>query len=1138
MVPQPRQVAVRHRLLLGVAAVGVLLIALLGAAPALAQAPYWRLSSSAAPTNLPPGGEGEVIVTATNLGDAAASGAMTITDELPEGLTATAVSGSLASEKAEVLECKMLSAREVSCTDPNKPLAPSTGLRLTITVKVGEPLGTLTTLQNEIRASGGGAPAEAAREAVAIDGSAAPFGVEKYLLKPEQESGAADSQAGSHPFQLTTELALNQTAAEEPVALPKNLQFSLPPGLIGNPNATPQCSQANFNTIVEGVNLCGPETAVGVAEVSIDEPLIFETGPGTRTVPVFNLEPVPGEPARFGIVVLKVPVILDTAVRTGSDYGVVVTAKNTSQGAGLVSSKVTFWGVPGDPRHNASRGWECAGTGDPVLQSCKKQEEQAEAKQRAEKEKGEEPRPFLSLPTSCGTSLSAPMRAQSWVPGAEYLPERESEFTESLGGCNLLQFNPSISVEPETHDGSTPTGLTVGVKAPQPETAGGLAEAAVKATTVTLPEGVQLSPAAANGLSACSALEVGFNGLEHGFPEAAQTENDHFSSDPATCPDAAKVGTVKIKSPDLKNELTGFVYLAREHTNPFEAPLVIYLIARDPVSGVLVKLAGNVTPDPVTGRLVSTFENTPQVPFENLEVKFFAGDRASVSTPPLCGGYTTEASMAPWSGNPDATPSSSFSITSGPGGGSCSPSPQPFTPSLEAGSTNTQAGAFSPFTLTINRPDGDQALQGLTMHLPPGSAAMLSSVTPCPEPQAANNQCGPESLIGHSTASSGLGGEPFTLGGLVYLTTGYKGAPFGLSVVTPAVAGPFNLGDITVRSKIDVNPSTAAVTIESDPFPTIIKGVPVQLKQLNVTVDRAGFEFNPTNCSPMSISGAMTGSQGASVWVSYPFQVTNCAALPFKPTLTATTKGNSTKANGASLLVKVTSAPGQANISKTSLIFPIALPSRLTTIQKACLAAVFEANPAACDEGSNIGTAIVHTPVLKSPLSGPAYLVSHGGAAFPDVEFVLQGEGITLVLDGQTNIKKSITSSTFNAVPDAPVTTFETTLPEGPHSALTSNVAASKKYSLCGANLEMPTTITGQNGVVIKQETKIAVQGCAAVKAFKATRAQLLTKALKACRKQFKHNKKKRAKCEKQARKKYGPKKAAKKKSSKKKPKK
>jgi hypothetical protein len=314
-------------------------------------------------------------------------------------------------------------------------------------------------------------------------------------------------------------------------------------------------------------------------------------------------------------------------------------------------------------------------------------------------------------------------------------------------------------------------------------------------------------------------------------------------------------------------------------------------------------------------------------------------------------------------------------------------------------------------------------------------------------------------------------------------------------------------------------------------------GVPVQLKQIHVTVDRPGFQFNPTNCSPKTIDGSLTGAQGASAAVSSPYQATNCSSLPFGPKLSATSGGQASKPNGASLNVKVTSAGlGQANIQKVFLTLPKALPSRLTTIQKACTDNIFNVNPASCNEGSVIGKATIHTPVLKSPLSGPAYLVSHGSAAFPDVEFVLQGEGITLILDGKTDIKNGITYSRFESTPDAPFTTFETELPTGPHSALTANVPESQHYSLCKAKLVMPTEITGQNGAVLKQETKIGLTGCVAgKKAHRLSRAQLLHKALKKCRKQFSHKKKKRAACEKKAHKKYGPKKKAKKKSGRKK---
>jgi hypothetical protein len=858
----------RHALAASLSA--IVMLALVGAAPALAQSPYWSLTSSPAPTNLVPGGSGTIVVTASNLGDTAMIGKtseITVIDKLPPGLTLAArPTGVLGANPAVELTCTprtIFSKEPVKCTY-NGLLQPSEGLRIRIPVNVDGSLASGATLQNEISAEGGEGPATTTpvRQAVKVSSEPAQFGIEKYELKPEEEGGAPDAQAGSHPFQLSTTLAINDTSVEEPVALVKNLEFELPPGLIGT-TKLPRCTDIQFTTLGQGNNLCPYQSAVGVAEVTINEPVTFPKGPTTRTVPVFNLVPAPGEPARFGFVALKDPVVLNTSVRTGSDYGVTVTAKNTSEAAGFLSSEVSFWGVPANPRHNASRGWECVagGTLGAGLPPCSAQKPQTEEA-------------FLTLPASCPaeTKLNAPVRAQSWVPGASLLEAVNSEFQEQLTGCGELKFEPKIEVEPEQHSGSTPAGLTVDVSLPQQgiESPTGLAEADVKETTVALPEGMLLNPAAANGLEACSLLS--FGGLEGGLPEAAQTENDHFTPTDPACPDAAKVGTVEITTPVLKENLKGSVYLAAEHTNPFEAPLVIYLVAKNPISGVLVKLAGKVTPNPATGQVVTTFENTPQVPFSDLKFKFFGGPRASLSTPPLCGTYTTQASMTPWAGSV-ATPSAQFEITSGPGGGPC-PATQPFTPSFKAGPTNTQAAGFTNFILTLATPDGQQALTGLEMTLPQGAAGMLSSLTPCQEPPLGQEwTCGPESLVGHSTSVSGLGKEPVTLSGNVYLTSGYDGAPFGLLAETLAKAGPFNLGKVDVRSRINVNRETAAVTITTDPgprgeaLPAFLKGVPVQLKELNVTVDRPNFEFNPTNCSPLSVNGTLHSAGNASVGV-------------------------------------------------------------------------------------------------------------------------------------------------------------------------------------------------------------------------------------------------------------------------------
>jgi hypothetical protein len=1155
-VMSDRRCPVPRTSLLTLAVSGALLAALAGATPALAEitgTPWWRVTSTVAPTNLPPGGEGQILLTAIDVGDGevnATASKVTVTDNLPPGLEATpsgarGSAGSLLEGASTDFEPGPVTCEthpvSVTCTFAGpKPLIPFVPLEVAINVKVSKTAE--SSAGGEVTVAGGGAPMTSIRQPVTVSSAETPFGVQSYELAAENEGGSLDTQAGSHPFQLTTTLALNQKFVPDPfvflrekfpmvpysAAQTKDLVVKLPPGLVGNVTSFPQCSEADFSRGVGFKNACPADTAVGVASATLFEPEVSEFVPfggvGTATVPVFNLVPAPGEPARFGFDAFTNFVTLDTSVATGEDYAVVTSVGNITEIASLLSSQVTLWGVPADARHDRSRGWGClAGELNPSPSCASLGQSQ--------------PAPFLALPGSCTEPLRSTMLADSWrEPGARFadgrIDPRDPRWKEArsespaLAGCNQVPFAPSISVEPETQAGSTPTGLKVDVHVPQQpsSSANGLAEADVKATTVTLPRGVLLNPSAAHGLESCSETGIGFKGFKEFEAETPTAVFTPTLPEPF-CPDASKVGTVHIRTPLLAHELEGAVYLAQQNVNPFGSLIALYFVAEDKVSGVLVKLAGKVTLNAETGQVVSTFENTPQTPFEDFKLEFFGGPTGQLTTPAYCGTYTTTASFTPWSGSKAAPgaveASSSFPITSGC---TSAPNPQPFAPSFQAGSTNNQAGGFTPFTLTIGNPDGDQALRGFTMKLPPGMAAVLASVTPCPEPQAANNECGPESLIGHSTANSGLGGDPFALPGRVYLTGPYKGAPFGISVVTPAVAGPFNLGNVTVRSTINVDPTTAAVTITSDPFPTFVQGIPAQLKQINVTVDRPNFQFNPTNCDPMAVSGTLTGVQGASAPASSPFQVANCARLPFGPKLTSEVGGRGSKANGIGFYVNVDSAGlGQANIAKVELQLPIQLPSRLTTIQKACADAVFNVNPASCDEGSLIGKAIVHTPVLKNPLMGPAYLVSHGNAAFPDVEFVLQGEGITLVLDGKTDIKKGITYSRFESTPDAPLTTFQTELPAGPHSALGVNLPVSGNYNLCGTSLLMPTKITGQNGAVIQQTTHIHVMGCRA----KLTRAQLLAKALKACKKR---PKRKRAVCAAQARKKYGAKAASKKK--------
>jgi hypothetical protein len=698
------------------------------------------------------------------------------------------------------------------------------------------------------------------------------------------------------------------------------------------------------------------------------------------------------------------------------------------------------------------------------------------------------------MPTSCATPFQSTVHADSWASSAE--PSQQADpvsYTlpapEVIDGCNRLAFDPSISVAPDVQSASSPTGLTVKVHVPQssalnPE---GLAESTLKDTTVTLPAGVALNPAGADGLEACSEAQIGFTG-------SGADGLNLFTPGAGSCPTASKVATVKITTPLLPNALEGEVYLAAQNANPFGSLVAMYIFAEDPVSGTVVKLAGEVKLDPATGQIVSTFRHSPELPFEDLELHFFGGERAPLATPALCGSYTTGASFAPWSGNPSATPSSSFSITSGPHATPCPAAGLPFAPSLTGGSTNIQAGAFTPFTTTVTREDGQQDVQAIVLHMPSGLSGLLTGVKLCGEGEANAGTCGPESLIGETVVSVGLGGDPFSVtGGKVYLTGPYRGAPFGLSIVNPAKAGPYDLGRVIVRAKIEVDLHTAALTITTDPngpyaIPYILDGIPLQIRHVSVNINRPGFTFNPTSCNQMAITGTLTSSQNTTAPVSVPFQATNCATLKFAPKFTVTTPGRTSKAKGAGLTAKLAypNAPqgSQTNIAKVKVDLPKQLPSRLTTLQKACLAAVFEANPANCPGASIIGHATVHTPLLPVPLTGPAYFVSHGNEAFPSLTLVLQGYGVTVQLVGSTLIRKGVTSTTFKTTPDVPFNTFELTLPEGKFSALAAN------GNLCKTSLTMPTLFVAQNGVEIHQNTKITPTGCSKARKHKAKHAK------------------------------------------------
>jgi hypothetical protein len=1022
-------------------------------------------------------GADEYELTITNVGNAATSEPVIVSDAVPLGVRAVSIRG-------EDLE----TGGGLSCP-PSTPLRCVDGASVqvgdTLAVKVQvevTPLVGIGPILNSATVTGGGAPPASTSEPLtvptAIGAIAEPFGIAAFGIEARDYRGMLDDHAGDHPYGLTSTFQINTQSEFLPAADMKDVVVDLPLGLVGDPVAVGRCTEEEL--LVGSGTRCPADSRVGTV-LFYSEDGVHATVSGTPSFhevsALYNIVPEPGYPAQFGFTFFGLPApIYATVVHTAAGYAL----RAATPGIPKISAEgvaLTFFGDPN------------TANGEP-----------------------NSPQAFFTNPSDCDADpLKTRVEADSWsAPGV--WSSAESVAYPHITGCDLLQFEPTVEMRPEVTEAEAPSGFEIKIKAPQnPNQFPILATPDLKNVTMTLPEGMTLDPSAADGLAACDA--TGPHGINMPgsplHPNEVASEGEEIGPDgmthlvPGHCPLASQIGTVEVTTPVLKEPLEGHVYVGQPLCGG-EGPqgctaadatngrlFRIYLEAEG--SGVVIKLGGRVHVDPTTGQLTARFTELPQQPFSEVSLRLKGGVRAPLSNPRQCGQAVTNARLTPWGSPtvPDALWSPSFTVDWDGNGGPC-PATLPFAPTLSAGSLSSAAGHFSPLAVTVQRGDRMKDIARLQFKLPPGLLGMLSSVTLCQEPQASLGACGAASEIGTTSAAVGSGAHPFVVnGGRVYLTEGYKGAPFGLTAVVPAKAGPFDLGNVIVRAAIGIDSETGAVTITSDPLPQFLDGIPLRIRTLNVTAGRAGFTFNPTNCARKQITAKIEAEQGGAAEVSSPFAVEGCRNLPFAPTFSVSTQGKTSKAKGAGLRVKVTSAFGQDNIGRVVASLPKQLPARLTTLQHACPEATFAQNPAQCPAASNVGTATAITPLLNVPLTGPAYLESHGGAAFPDLVLILQGQGIRLDLRGNTSIAKGITTSTFAAVPDAPVSSFELTLPEGAHSALATNLPAKAKGSLCGTKLLMPTTLTAQDGAQLKQSTKIAVLGCPKARRVKAKKSRL-----------------------------------------------
>jgi hypothetical protein len=860
----------------------------------------------------------------------------------------------------------------------------------------------------------------AALLALCVPASAADFGLTSLTSTPLQVDGTTmETAAGAHPYTFTTDFELatdfDGSGNVEPAEYLKDMRIDLPVGLVGDPTAVPTCTTAQLDAYT-----CPASAQVGVVNVR------QATGGATNTAfdtPLYNLEPEGDTPAMFGFTTGYFPVIARASVRTGGDYGLSVDLRDIPQPTAVTGSTITLWGTPADPSHDTYRGEQCfpqpsappfclpSGIGGPGPSQARQV-------------------PFITNPSNCdGGALRTVVTVDSWQhPGAFRTASAQTTVGGTPAGvtaCDRLDFRPTLTAGSVTGAAGSPSGLAVDLAVPQNDNPAGLATPPLKQAVVTLPTGVAVAAGGGDGLTGCAPSDVALT-----------------DPAPAHCPDAAKIGSVTIDTPVLPRPLTGSIYLAQQTSNPFNSLLAMYIVAEG--QGVVIKLPGKIEADAGTGQITATVDNSPQLPFSNLHLQFKAGPRAVLRAPKACGTYTTHAELTSWASSAPVTSDSTFTITS-----RCDLAGR-FDATLAAGLTNPAAGGSSSFVLHLARPDGEQDIGGLTAVLPPGLLAQVGKVQLCPDAQAGAGTCPAASQIGTTTVAAGAGTSPLSIPmpgkvpTAVYLAGPYKGAPYSLSIVVPAQAGPLDLGVVVVRAALFVDPVDAHVTVVSDPIPTRLQGIPLDIQRITVAIDRPGFMVAPTSCDPMAVTGTATSAQGTATALSSPFQVGGCRALGFAPSLRIGLTGRGqTRDDGHPALDATLRMPAHgANVRAVSVTLPLALALDPDHSQSADLcenAPGFRTIPD-CPARSIVGTATATTTLLSAPLTGPVYFVKNvrrdprtGRAikTLPALAIPLRGSGITLVIRATSRVVDDHLVATFDRIPDAPVSSFRLRLNGG-----------------------------------------------------------------------------------------------------------
>jgi hypothetical protein len=869
--------------------------------------------------------------------------------------------------------------------------------------------------------------------------------IESLEYETTDAGGATSQQASGHPDQVATTFNFPENEKHFPVEAAHDIEVDLPPGAVGIPTAVPTCKQEQLTS-----NQCPIESQVGYVALKV-----FFFSPDTVNFPIYNMKPQNGMLAQFGFHAVVPTVHLVARVHSQPEYGVTITVRDTSQFLPFTAVKTVFWGVPADESHDEYRGSCLTTIGPPSGAKCPSHPERV--------------LPFLTNPSACTDTSVAFGRVDSWQDRGVFASASAGNLNGSgepigVSGCDVVPFNPSLEARPTTNLADSPSGLDVKLHLPEQDPLG-VAEAQLRDATLKLPAGMTVNPSSAAGLGGCDTAQIGLT-TPVGQPIA------HFNEAAPSCPDASRLGTVELHTPVLANPLHGSMYLASPHQNPFGSLLALYMVVQDPATGVLIKIPGEVKPDPQTGQLAVSFPHNPQLPFSDLDVNLFPGQRAALKTPPTCGQFTTSSEMVPWTAPEGKTqnPSDTFGIVAGAGNSSCPAGERaaPNKPSFTAGTSDPAAGAYSPFVLKLTRADGSQPIKGLEATLPKGLLGRLAGVPYCSDAdlaaaaaksgqaEQASASCPAASQVGIVDVAAGAGSEPLNVAGKAYLAGPYKGAPLSLAIVTPAVAGPFDLGTVVVRNQLQVDPVTTQIHVVSDPIPTILQGIPLDIRQIAVKVNRPNFTLNPTNCEPTQVTGSSLSVFDQSASLTDRFQVGGCNALAFKPRLALHLKGGTGRTDYPALTAVLRARPGDANIAKAVVSLPHSEFLAQEHIRTICTRVQFAAN--ACPKGSVYGKATAYSPLLDKPISGPVYLRS-SDHALPDLVADLSGQ-IRVTLDGRiSSVKGGITNS-FEMVPDAPVSKFVLRMQGGKKGLLVNS------RDLCRSTNKASVQLDGQNGKI------------------------------------------------------------------------